>query len=40
MDAELTVAGWRVLRFTARQLRDEPMVVVAQMAAALAQAAR
>ena len=36
MDVELTLAGWRVLRFTARELRDEPMRVAAQLARALA----
>jgi very-short-patch-repair endonuclease len=35
MDAELTAAGWRVLRFTARQLRDEPILVASQIARVL-----
>ena len=38
MDAELTVAGWRVLRFTRRQLKEQPLLVAAQLAAALSQA--
>ena len=35
-DAELTAAGFRVLRVTWRQLCDEPFVVIARLAAALA----
>jgi very-short-patch-repair endonuclease len=34
-DARLTAAGYRVLRFTWRQLHDEPEVVAARLAAAL-----
>jgi very-short-patch-repair endonuclease len=34
-DAKLTVAGYRVLRFTYRQVRDEPEVVAGLVAAAL-----
>lgn len=36
MSTELTLAGWRVLRFAARQLRDEPLLVAVQIARALA----
>jgi very-short-patch-repair endonuclease len=32
---ELTAAGWRVMRFTAHQLRDRPTWVAVQLAAAL-----
>jgi REase_MTES_1575/Transcriptional regulator, AbiEi antitoxin len=35
-DAELAAAGFRVLRVTWRQLRDEPFAVIARLAAALA----
>jgi very-short-patch-repair endonuclease len=35
-DAVLVAHGYRVLRFTARQLRDEPLVVIGQLSAALA----
>jgi very-short-patch-repair endonuclease len=35
-DATLVAHGYRVLRFTARQLRDQPLVVLGQLAAALA----
>jgi Protein of unknown function (DUF559)/Transcriptional regulator, AbiEi antitoxin len=35
-DAKLVAAGYRVIRFTARQLRDEPFVVIGTLAAALA----
>jgi very-short-patch-repair endonuclease len=35
-DAMLVAHGYRVLRFTARQLRDQPLVVLGQIAAALA----
>jgi very-short-patch-repair endonuclease len=35
-DAKLVAAGWRVLRFTATQLDEQPMVVIGQLAAALA----
>jgi very-short-patch-repair endonuclease len=35
-DARLQAAGYRVLRFTWRQLLDEPEVVAARLAAALA----
>jgi very-short-patch-repair endonuclease len=35
-DAVLVAHGYRVLRFTARQLRDQPMLVLGQLAAALA----
>jgi very-short-patch-repair endonuclease len=35
-DAALVAAGWRVLRFTARQLDEQPLVVLSQLAAALA----
>ena len=38
-DATLLAAGWRVLRVTYRRLRREPMLVAAQLAAVLAQAA-
>ena len=39
MDAELVAAGWRVLRFTAVQLRDSPLLVATRIAQALALAA-
>ena len=39
MDAELVAAGWRVLRFTAAQLRETPMLVATRIAQALALAA-
>jgi very-short-patch-repair endonuclease len=39
MDAQLTLAGWRVLRFTARQLKDQPMLVAVQIAVALSMSA-
>jgi len=39
-DAALHAAGYTVLRFTWRQLRDEPMKVVARLAQALARARR
>ncbi|HJS96840.1 MAG TPA: DUF559 domain-containing protein [Solirubrobacteraceae bacterium] len=35
-DAVLVAHGYRVLRFTARQLRDRPLLVLGQLAAALA----
>lgn len=35
-DATHVAAGYRVIRFTAIQLRDEPLVVIARLAAALA----
>lgn len=35
-DATLVAHGYRVIRFTARQLRDEPLLVLGQLAAALA----
>jgi very-short-patch-repair endonuclease len=35
-DAAHVAAGYRVLRFTATQLRDEPLVVIGQLSAALA----
>jgi very-short-patch-repair endonuclease len=35
-DAALVAAGYRVIRFTATQLRDEPLVVISRLAAALA----
>lgn len=38
-DAWLLAAGWRVLRVTYRRLAREPMLVAAQLAAVLAQAA-
>jgi very-short-patch-repair endonuclease len=38
-DAELTAAGWTVMRVTWRQLMDEPEAVIARLAAALARAA-
>jgi very-short-patch-repair endonuclease len=38
-DAALQAAGWRVLRVTYRRLTREPVVVAAQLAAVLAQAA-
>ena len=34
-DAELTASGWRVIRFTALQLRDQPLLVAAQLAQAM-----
>ncbi len=34
-DAALTAAGWRVIRFTALQLRNDPILVAAQIARAL-----
>ena len=34
-DAELVAAGWRVLRVTTTQIRDEPLKVIATLAAAL-----
>jgi very-short-patch-repair endonuclease len=34
-DAALQAAGWRVLRFTYAQLRDRPMLVLAQLVRAL-----
>ena len=34
-DARITAAGYRVLRFTWRQLAEEPEVVAARLAAAL-----
>jgi very-short-patch-repair endonuclease len=37
-DGRLTAAGYRVMRITWRQLRDEPELTVARLAAALAQA--
>ena len=37
-DAHLVAAGHRVIRITWRQLRDEPELTVARLAAALAQA--
>lgn len=39
-DATHVAAGYRVIRFTAVQLRDEPLVVIARLAAALAVATR
>jgi very-short-patch-repair endonuclease len=36
-DAELAAAGWLVLRFTWRQLRERPMWVAGRVAQALAQ---
>jgi very-short-patch-repair endonuclease len=38
-DAALVAHGYTVLRFTARQLRDQPLIVLGQLAAALALAA-
>ena len=38
-DATLTAHGYRVLRFTWRQLNDEPLAVVARIAQALGSAA-
>ena len=35
-DAELAARGWTVLRFTWRQLADEPLVVLTRLAAVLA----
>jgi very-short-patch-repair endonuclease len=35
-DAELTAAGWRVLRFSYTRLRDDPLWVIARLAATLA----
>jgi very-short-patch-repair endonuclease len=35
-DATLVAAGYRVIRFTAIQLRDEPLLVISRLAAALA----
>ena len=35
-DAVLVAHGYRVLRFTARQLRDQPLLVLSRLAAALA----
>jgi very-short-patch-repair endonuclease len=35
-DADLNAAGFRVIRVTWRQLEDEPLAVVARIAAALA----
>ncbi len=35
-DAALVAAGYRVIRFTARQLEECPLVVLTQLAAALA----
>ena len=35
-DSKLAAAGWRVLRFTYRQLLDEPLVVAVRLAQALA----
>jgi very-short-patch-repair endonuclease len=35
-DAKLVAAGYRVIRFTAIQLRDQPLVVISRLAAALA----
>lgn len=35
-DAELRLSGWETLRIAARTVRDEPLVVTAQLAAALA----
>jgi len=37
-DARATVARWRTLRFTYRQLTDEPLFVIATVARALGQA--
>ncbi len=38
-DARLTAAGWRVLRFTWRQVVDDPAHVLTVLAATLARAA-
>jgi very-short-patch-repair endonuclease len=38
-DAALEARGYTVLRFTAKQIADEPLVVIAQIAAALTWAA-
>jgi very-short-patch-repair endonuclease len=38
-DAAHVANGYRVLRFTARQLRDQPLTVIARLSAALAQSA-
>jgi very-short-patch-repair endonuclease len=35
-DAALVAAGYRVIRFTAVQLRDQPLIVIGQLSAALA----
>lgn len=35
-DAKLVAAGYRVIRFTAVQLRDQPLLVISRLAAALA----
>jgi very-short-patch-repair endonuclease len=35
-DAKLVTAGYRVIRFTARQLAEQPLLVLSQLAAALA----
>ena len=35
-DQQLVAKGWRVVRITWRQLTDEPIAVVARLAAALA----
>jgi very-short-patch-repair endonuclease len=35
-DATLVAHGYTVIRFTAAQLRDEPLIVIGQLAAALA----
>jgi very-short-patch-repair endonuclease/predicted transcriptional regulator of viral defense system len=35
-DATLTTQGWTILRFTARQIENEPYLVIARIAAALA----
>jgi very-short-patch-repair endonuclease len=35
-DAAHVAAGYRVIRFTANQLRDEPLIVIGQLSAALA----
>ena len=34
-DATLIAAGWLVLRFTARQIRDQPYTVIARIAQTL-----
>lgn len=39
-DARLVAAGYRVIRFTARQLANEPLVVIGRLAAALALTSR
>ena len=36
--ARWTAQGWTVLRFTPRQLREQPLLVTARLAAALARA--